>query len=96
MTTAKKASIVDDEEAAVVVDKVAQNSAPEEQVAGPNGTPSKGPDEEVGMTAVADSTRAPEEASATVHMVHADGHESDVEVANVKMHERMGWKRQED
>jgi hypothetical protein len=105
MNTAKKAasspSIIEDE--ATFVEKVAENIHPEREDArampayaseAPNGEPSQGPSEELGMTAVVDPTVLPqEEAEQTVRMVNADGVELDVDAADVKIHERSGWKR---
>jgi len=104
MTTAKKAaSIVDDDEQQIV-DKIAQDIVPERQNARampayaseqPNGAPSQGPSEETGMTAVVDSTvqQQVKEEGETVRMANAAGDEVDVGIADVKMHERSGWKR---
>jgi hypothetical protein len=108
MNIAKGASITDDEEA--LVEKIAQDIHPERPNArampayaseGPNGTPSHGPDEESGMTAVADSTVQQQvkegmDGEDTVRMVNADGVEVDVGIDDVKMHERSGWKRAEE
>jgi hypothetical protein len=108
MTTAKKAkspSIVDDEEA--MVEKIANDIKPSAGVERPNarampasaserpnGEPSQGPNEEVGMTVVVDRA-APQtqDNEETVRLVNVDGVELDVPVADVKMHERSGWKR---
>ena len=111
MTTAKKAAKAESIDEAAMVDKIARDIEPEPPTVrqdgvkagpansseGPNGAPSTGPDEEVGMTAVVDSTAPPDAASAeTVHMVNAAGDTMDVGVADVKIHERSGWKRAEE
>lgn len=88
MTTAKKAaaksaSIVDDEQA--MVDKIAEDIQPE----GAANT-------DLGMTPVADRSAVQDE-DAVVRMVSVNGEEMDVEgAANVKIHERSGWKRKEE
>jgi hypothetical protein len=61
-----------------------------------NGEPSEGPNPDVGMTTVVDSVlqQEAEEDNQTVRMVDVAGNEIDVEgVANVRLHERSGWKR---
>ena len=107
MTAAKKASksvsITDDDQQ--MVDRIAHDIVPERQDARampayasehPNGEPSQGPDPEVGMTAVVDSAlqQEAEQDNQLVRMVDTAGNEMEVEgAANVKIHERSGWKR---
>jgi hypothetical protein len=88
MTTARKAaSIIDSGDD---VTDVTPREAPS------NNEP-KAPSDDLGMTAVATSTTAPEEVSeGTVRMVNADGNEVDVDAADVKIHERSGWRRKEE
>jgi hypothetical protein len=105
MTTAKKAAAIVDEEKAIV-EQIAKDIRPERQDAKampayasekPNGEPSQGPNPDVGMTAVIDSTQQVEEGSdETVRMVNSDGNELDVGIGDVKIHERSGWKRKEE
>lgn len=82
---AKPASILDDEDA--LVDKIAHDIEP----AAPGGSVEK---TDLGLTAVADrSVLAAAQEGGTVRMVHADGEEADVDAAQVRIHERSGWKR---
>jgi hypothetical protein len=90
MNTAKKASasIIEDESVSTQAAEPEKSDAP------------KGVNEELGMTAVADrSAKAQAVAGVeteTVRMVNADGNEADVNAADVAIHERAGWKRQEE
>jgi hypothetical protein len=77
---AKSASIVDDEQA--MVDKIASDIQPSGGVA----------TTDLGMTQVADRN-APQQEGEDVRMVNSAGDEMDVAAADVKMHERSGWKR---
>ena len=62
-----------------------------------NGEPSEGPNPDVGMTLVVDSAlqqETAEQGDEVVRMVDVAGNEMEVEgAANVKIHERSGWKR---
>lgn len=98
MTAASKApSIVDDgvvpQQPPASVERQNVKAMPAYASEGPNGAPSNGPNPEHGMTAVVDNTVERVDENETVHMVHADGHEVDVGVADVRTHERAGWKR---
>jgi len=86
MNTAKKAS------ASIIEDESVSTQAAEESDA-----PKVGVNEELGMTVVADrSAKAQAVEGETVRMVNADGNEADVNAADVAIHERAGWKRQEE
>lgn len=58
----------------------------------PNGAPSEGPSEELGMTAVVDNALQQQAEGETVRM-QKDGQEVDIGVGDVVIHERSGWKR---
>jgi hypothetical protein len=87
MSNAKKAakaspSIVEDEDA--LVDKIAQDIQP-------SGNDIASTD--LGLTPVADRSPSQPDAEGFVLMVDAEGNQADVDAAQVKIHERSGWKR---
>jgi hypothetical protein len=87
MSNAKKAtkagpSIIEDEDA--LVDKIAQDIQP-------SGNDIASTD--IGLTPVADRSAAQPDAEGSVRMIDAEGNEADVDAAQVKIHERSGWKR---
>lgn len=67
-----------------------------------NGLPTDGPDPTLGMTLVEDRSDMPQvlreraDKGETVRMQHVDGHEADVEAADVEVHKRSGWKLVEE
>lgn len=87
----KSTSIVDDKEVAptptpatpAALSEIVESDKP------------KGPqDTDLGMTPIVDNSRQAVK-DETIHMVHADGTELDVNAADVTIHERSGWKKKE-